>query len=203
MPKFSGDFQKEIREISVRSWPGLTDLALGQGKMKCLLKLSSSLVFHFSTYKILLNNCDVFLCCVPSRSSWESVCPLCRKLPFKPLNTWAGCHPFWLRLSERRWVSHSPKRFPASRDVLGCGELLREWETFVCFTDTTKKATLGGNNYGVFEWVRFMINNIDWGSSQRSKYKMKGSISYYQPPNPNAPTLTGTLWKHIEFNYFA
>lgn len=144
--RFSEDFQREIREISVRNWPGLTDLALARGKMKCLLKLSSSLVFYFSTYKTLSSNCDVFLSYVPSRT-WVALCPLSRNLPFKPLSTWAGCHPLWLRLSERRWLTRSLMRFPASRGVLGCGErapLLGEWETFVCFTDTTKKANPGG-----------------------------------------------------------
>lgn len=72
---------------------------------------------------------------------------------------------------------------------------------FVYFTDTTKKNPRG-NSYDASDWVMFMINKIDWGSSQRSKSKMKDSISYYQPPNSSVPTLTDTLWKDIEFNDF-
>lgn len=159
--------------------------------MKCLLKLSSSLVFHFLTHKTLPNNCDVFLSCVPSRSSWEAVCPLSRNSPFKPLNTWAGCHPFWLRQRGHGqptvwWDFQTAGGFLDVESVL----LSLGSEKHLCVSQIpSKNPPQGESNYGAYDWVMFMINKIDWGSSQRSKSEMKDSISYYQPPKPSVPTL--------------
>lgn len=113
--------------------------------MKCLLKLFSSLVFHFSTYKILPNSCDVLLSCVPSRSSWEAVCPLSRKS-----NPWAehrSCLPSILTQALKEEMGNSQSNeITSSRSALGCGEhapLLGEWEN-VCVCQIPPKKAPGG-----------------------------------------------------------
>lgn len=144
--------------------------------MKCLLKLSFSLIFHFSTYKIFSGNCDVFVSYFPLRSSWEAVCLLSRKLAIQTpwTHELAAIHfdSGWQRLSKRSWVSWSPMILPVSNGVLGCGEyapLLVEWETFVYFTNTTKKATKGEHLWCL--WLRDAYDQrwLGWFSGQQTQ----------------------------------
>lgn len=89
-----------------------------------------------------------------------------------PLNTWTGCHPLWLRLSKRSWVSWSPMILPVSNGVLGCGEyapLLVEWETFVYFTNTTKKATKGEHLWCLWLHDAYDQRWLGWFSGQQTQ----------------------------------
>lgn len=116
------DFQKEIREISVRSWPGLTALALGQrwnafwSSFPALFSISP-LKKYFQTAVMCFF--PVFPLEAVGKLSVHSA-----ESQTLEQSTGAACHPFWLRLSKRRWITRSPMRLPAAGVLWDVGSML-------------------------------------------------------------------------------
>lgn len=131
--------------MPLTSWPGATDLTLGQGKdempSKALFQPHFPLLHLWNIFRKLWCLCFLF-----SQKKQLGSCLSTQQKAWQPnsSNVWSGCHPFWPRPSRRSWVNWSLMRLPVSNGILGCGEHaspLEEWETFIYFTYITKKTS--------------------------------------------------------------
>lgn len=159
--------------MPVTSWPGLTDLTLGQGKDEMPSKALFQPYFPFfhlwNIFRQLWYLCFLFFLKKQLGSCLSTQQKACHS---NPLNAWAGCHPFWLRLSKRSWVSWSPMRLPVSNGVLGCeehGPPLGEWETFMYFMYTTKKTTREEQLWCLWLGDAYDQRWLGWFSEQQTR----------------------------------